>query len=67
MQGIDIPEYLEENVKYTTAIVDAYKYYQSLSNRVLEIKQAIKGDTDIKTTISIMLLDFITLWLDRID
>ena len=61
MQGIDIPEYLEENVKYTTAIVDAYKYYQSLSNRVLEIKQAIKGDTDIKTTISIMLLDFIKL------
>ena len=56
MSVISIPESLEENVKYATNIDDAEKFFSSYLDRILKIKQSIKGDSDIKTTIEVMLL-----------
>ena len=56
MSVISIPESLEESVKYATNIDDAEKFFSSYLDRILKIKQSIKGDSDIKTTIEVMLL-----------
>lgn len=52
-----LPSSLEENVKYTINIDNSEKFFNSLLDRVLKIKQNIKGDDDIKTTIAVMLLN----------
>lgn len=52
-----IPASIENDIKYITNIDDADKYYKSFLNRLLEIKNSIKGDLDIKTTIEVMLLN----------
>lgn len=52
-----IPVALEEKVKYTVNIEDALKFFSSYLDKILKIKQAIKGDSDIKTTIEVMLLN----------
>ena len=57
MAVVSIPVYLEEKVKYTVGIENATKFFNSFMDKVLKIKQAIKGDSDIKTTFEVMLLN----------
>ena len=53
----NIPEYLENsedtmiNVKVTTSFPDALKWFNNLTDKLLEIKNAIKYDTSIKAVI----------------
>ena len=51
-----IPVSYEDKVKYTTGIEDKLKFFNSFIDRVLDIKKTIKGDSDIKTTLEVMLL-----------
>ena len=51
-----IPSSLENDVKYIINIDEPEKFFNSYLNRILKIKQAIKGDSDIKTTIEVILL-----------
>ena len=51
-----IPNALEDKVKYTVNIQDATKFFSNYMEKILKIKQSIKGDSDIKTTIEVMLL-----------
>ncbi|MBO5423994.1 MAG: DNA polymerase III subunit gamma/tau [Lachnospiraceae bacterium] len=57
-----IPQYLEEtedqalNIKYTTGFENNLLWFNKLSDRLLEIKSAIKYDTSIKSTIEAYLL-----------
>lgn len=54
---INIPSSYEDSIKYTINIDGAEKFFNLLLDRVLKIKQLIKGDDDIKTTIAVMLLN----------
>lgn len=57
-----IPAYLETiqdtsiNIRYTTAIENNLNWFNKLSDRILEIKTAIKYDTSYKSTIEAYLL-----------
>lgn len=53
---IKIPESYDKQVKYTINVENASKYYNHVLDKLLEIKQAIKGDSNTKSTIEIMLL-----------
>lgn len=57
LQVTTIPIALEEKVKYTVNIEEPMKFFSSYLDKILKIKQAIKGDSDIKTTIEVMLLN----------
>ena len=58
----NIPHYLEEtqdtsiNIKYTTGIENNLMWFNKLSDRLLEIKTAIKYDNSVKTTVEAYLL-----------
>ena len=56
MNGVKIPIKYEEKVKYTTGIENNVNWFDKLLDNVLKIKQSIKNDFDIKTTIEVMLL-----------
>lgn len=51
-----IPSSMEEDVKYCTSIENNKKYFNALTDKILNIKNTIKYDTNMKTTIEIMLL-----------
>lgn len=51
-----IPEALEKDVNYIINIDDPERFFNSYLDRLLKIKQSIKGDLDIKTTIEVMLI-----------
>lgn len=53
---ISIPKSYKDSIDYAVNVEENKKYYNHLVNKVLEIKQAIKGDSLIKTTVQIMLL-----------
>lgn len=53
-----LPSSLLEEIKYCTAIEGAKEYFNRLVDKVLEIKNTIKYDSNIRTTILIMLLQF---------
>lgn len=59
----NIPSYLASNenpvVQDTVNVENNLKIFNELADRVLEIKQTIKGDSDYKNTIIIMLIQFI--------
>ena len=57
MSVTSIPKALEDKVKYTVGVENALKFFNSFMNKILTIKQAIKGDSDIKTTFEVMLLN----------
>ena len=58
-----IPSYLEQIegnprcVKYVTGIENSGKYFKWLISKILEIKNIIKYDDNIKTTIQVMLIN----------
>lgn len=51
-----IPTSMESQIKYCTGIENNRKYFNHLVDKVLDIKNTIKYDTNMRTTIEIMLL-----------
>ena len=51
-----IPSLFKNSIDYTTNIEDSTKFFNKLLTKILNIKQLIKGDNDLKTTIEISLL-----------
>lgn len=52
-----IPESMKNSVDYVVGIENPKDYFNYLTEKILGIKMAIKNDTDIKTTIEIMLIN----------
>lgn len=52
------PTSLEKDVKYCTSIEGGQSYFNSLVDKVLDIKNITKTDSNPKTTIVVMLLQF---------
>lgn len=50
-----IPLTFENDINYIINIEEAEKWFKSFLNKLLEIKKTIKFDSDIKTTIEVML------------
>lgn len=53
---IKIPSVMEADLKSITNIENAGEYFQYILNKLLTMKAAIKGDSDMKSTIEIYLL-----------
>ena len=53
---IKIPARYKEKVEYTINVENPGKYYNHLLDKLLELKQFIKGDPNIKTTIEVFLI-----------
>lgn len=51
-----IPVRYENDLQYLTNVDDKFNYFNSIMNRVLDIKKEIKVDNDVKTTIQVMLI-----------
>lgn len=51
-----IPISMEESVKFCTGIENNRAYFNKLTDKILDIKNTIRYDTNMKTTIEIMLL-----------
>ena len=50
-----LPITVEDQLKFATGINDASKYYLYITDKLLELKNMIKGDTDVKSTIEVMI------------
>lgn len=57
MSVVKIPTTMKQNLDYTIAIENKEQFFNKFIDKVLKIKQAIKGDSNIKATIEIMLLN----------
>lgn len=57
MAGVNIPESYLNRIKYSVGIENGDKYLCELVDKLLKIKQAIKVDSDVKTTVEVMLLN----------
>ena len=57
MSIIKIPKEMKDKLDYTTSIEGREEFFNKFIDKVLKIKQAIKGDSNLKTTIEIMLLN----------
>jgi DNA polymerase-3 subunit gamma/tau len=53
---VKIPSSMEPDLKNATAIENASQYYMYLVNRILELKQMVKTDTNVKDTVEVMIL-----------
>ena len=53
---LKIPTSMEEFLKNSTNFENAGQYYMYLVNQLLELKNMLKNDTNVKTTVEIMLL-----------
>lgn len=51
-----IPARFKGDIEYLTNIDDKFNSFNSIMNRVLDIKKEIKIDNDVKTTIQVMLI-----------
>ena len=51
-----IPLSMEDKVKYSTGIENNRHYFNNLTDKILDIKNTIRYDSNMKTTIEIMLL-----------
>ena len=54
---INIPSHLIKEIEYDTSIEDNTKYFVWLSNKMLDLKNLLKNDIYIKTTIEITFLN----------
>lgn len=52
-----IPSTLQKQVVYTTSIENNVAWFNNYLKKLLELKQMIKNDTDIKTTVEVMLMN----------
>jgi DNA polymerase III subunit gamma/tau len=57
MKGVYIPSMYEEDIKFNVGEKDIH-WFNNYIDKLLEIKQFIKNDNDIKTTIQIMLVRY---------
>lgn len=57
MAVVKIPMTMKQNLDYITNIENKEQFFNKFIDKVLKIKQAIKGDSNIKSTIEIMLLN----------
>lgn len=53
---LKIPTSMEDLLKNSTNFENANQYYMYLVNQLLELKNMLKNDTNVKTTVEIMLL-----------
>ena len=56
---LKIPTYSEQdikNIKYTTGVENNKQYFVSLVNKILDLKNMIKSDSNNKDTIEVFLL-----------
>lgn len=53
---IKVPVSYKDKLEYTVNVEGATKYYNHLVDRILELKQLIKGDNNLRVTIEIFLL-----------
>jgi DNA polymerase III gamma/tau subunit len=51
-----IPISMEEDVKFCTGIENNRAYFNNLTDKILNIKNTVRYDSNMKTTIEIMLL-----------
>jgi hypothetical protein len=56
MKVIKIPVSMEKEIKYSTSITNNVAYYSKFTSNILDLKNLIKTDTSIKTTITVSLL-----------
>lgn len=56
MEVIKIPVSLKKLVDYTTGIEDNIKYFNWLTDKLLELKIVVNRDANIKTTLSVFML-----------
>lgn len=49
-----LPQSEIEHLKFTTSINDASKYFLYITDKLLELKNMLKNDTDVKSTIEVM-------------
>ena len=56
LKTTQIPESLIEQVKYTTGIENNAKYFTNMANELLDLKNMIRYDDDIKTSVEITLI-----------
>lgn len=56
-----LPNTLEENLKFATGIDNPSKYYLYFIDKVLELKNMLKFDTDVKSTIEVMMIQMCRL------
>lgn len=56
MRGVNLPISTEEKIKYTTGIENNTEWFNKLVDKTLELKNMIKNDSDIRTTIEVVLL-----------
>lgn len=61
IQVTKFPLTLEEQLKFATNINDASKYYLYIVDKLLELKNMIKNDTDVKSTIEVMIIQMCRL------
>ena len=55
IQVTKLPISVESQLKFATGITDASKYYMYISDKLLELKNMLKNDTDIKSTTEVMI------------
>ncbi len=55
----NIPKFMIDKLNYTVNIENNIKYFNFLLNKLLDLKDMIKTDTNIKSTITIKLLELI--------
>lgn len=53
---IKIPESYKDKLEYTINVENPSKYFNHLIDKALELKQIVKGDLNIKTTLEIFLI-----------
>lgn len=56
MNTIKIPLSMEKEVKYSTGFTNNVAYFNKLNSNILDLKNLIKSDSSIKTTITISML-----------
>lgn len=61
MDLIEIPQSQEENIKLSINFDNASSYYMIIVDKLLELKNKIKNDTSVKTTVEASFLD-ISRW-----
>ena len=59
---INIPSAFEKDLKYTTGVDKSDSYFSWFLDKLLDIKNAIKHDSNSKTTLEIMILNIIRGW-----
>lgn len=58
---IKIPSSMQEKLNHSINFNDALKYYMYIANKLLDLKVALKNESDIKTTVEIYMINIARL------